>query len=87
MRASGSKPPGTATFNIEPTLGECESEDFVEVLDGLPLGAMAFGDLDPSQFHPLNKWMELTAPVLLGPISTWRESYPRWKEQGVWARR
>ena len=29
--------------------------------------------------------MELTAPVLLGPITTWRENYPHWKEQGVWA--
>ena len=53
---------------MEPTLEECESEDFKEVLDSLPLGAMAFRDLDPSQYEPSNKWMELTAPVLLGPI-------------------
>ena len=59
----------------------------MEVLDSLPLGAMAFGDLEPDQIDPSNKWMELTAPVLFGPLNEWREHYPRWNEQGVWARR
>ena len=87
VKSSGSKPPGTSAFNLEPTIKEQDSEDFVEVLDGLPLGAMAFGDLEPSQINPSNKWMELTAPVLFGPIDEWRDQYPRWKEPGVWARR
>ena len=87
MRASGSKPPGMSTFNVEPVIDEPESGDQVEVLDSLPLGALALGDLEPDQFNPSNKWMELTAPVILGPLDEWRESYPRWKEQGVWARR
>ena len=64
-----------------------DEQDFVEILDDLPLGAMAFVDLDPSQYNPSNKWMELTAPVLFGPMDEWQKSYPRWKEPGVWARR
>jgi hypothetical protein len=87
MRASGSKPPGTVMFNIEPAEDEQDSSDLVEVLDGLPLGALAFGDLEPDQFDPSNKWMELTAPVIFGPIAEWRDEYPRWREPGVWARR
>ena len=87
MRASGSKPPGAATFNVEPVMEEQESDDFVEVLDGLPLGALAFGDLEPGDMNPSNKWMDLSAPVLFGPLDEWREQYPRWNEPGVWARR
>ena len=63
MKASGSKPPGTTAFNIEPVVDEQGSDEHVEVLDSLPLGAMAFGDLEPDQIDPSNKWMELTAPV------------------------
>ena len=87
VQSSGSKPPGASTLSIEPTLEERESEDYVEVLDSLPLGVLAFGDLDPSQYEPSYKWMELTAPVLLGPVDSWQEDYLHWKEQGVWARR
>ena len=87
MRASGSKPPGTSMFNIEPVEDEQDSGDLVEILDGLPLGALAFGDLEPDQYEPSNKWMELTAPVILGPLTDWRSEYPRWKDPGVWARR
>ena len=87
VKSSGSKPPGTSTFSVEPVLDEQSFEDSVEVLDSLPLGAMAFGDLETHQYLPSNKWMELTAPVLFGPLDEWRNSYPRWKEPGVWARR
>ena len=87
VRASGSRPPGASAFSMEPTIVEPDSEDLVEVLDSLPVGSMAFGDLTASQVHPANKWMELTAPVLLGPLEEWRDQYPRWKEKGVWARR
>ncbi len=86
MKGSNSKPPGTVMFNIEPAVDEQDSEELVEVLDSLPLGSMAFGDPEPEQLAPSNKWMELTAPVILGPIEEWRESYPRWMEPGVWAR-
>ena len=85
--SSSSKPPGASTFNIEPTLEEQSSGDFVEVLDSLPLGAMAFGNLNPSLYNPSKKWMELTAPVLFNPINGWRDSYSHWKEEGVWAQR
>ena len=87
VKSSGSKPPGTSTFSVEPVVDEQGFEDSVEVLDSLPLGAMAFGELDTHQYTPSNKWMELTAPVLFGPLDEWRDSYPRWKETGVWARR
>ena len=87
MKASGSRPPGASAFNIEPVVDGHQSDDFVEVLDSLPLGAMAFGDLEPDEFDPSNKWMEFTAPVILGPIEEWRDHYPRWNEPGVWIRR
>ena len=87
MKASGSKPPGATAFNIEPVIDEHESDDSVEVLDSLPLGAMAFGDLEPEEYDPSNKWMEFTAPVVFGPIEEWRDQYPRWNEPGVWTRR
>ena len=87
MKASGSKPPGTAAFNVDPVIDERESDSsFVEVLDSLPLGAMAFGDVEPDEYDPSNKWMEFTAPVIFGPIEEWRDQYPRWNEQGVWTR-
>ena len=87
MKASGSKPPGASAFSIEPVIDERESDDFVEILHSLPLGAMAFGDLKPEEFDPSNKWMEFTAPVILGPIEEWRDHYPRWDEPGVWIQR
>ena len=85
MRASGSKPPGTVAFSVEPIIDEFE--DSTEVLDSLPLGSLAFGDLHPLEFAPSNKWMECSAPVILESIDEWRNSYPRWKEPGVWPRR
>ena len=85
VRSSGSKPPGASAFNIEPVADELEES--VEVLDSLPLGALALGDLHPLDFAPSNKWMELSAPVILESIEDWRQSYPRWKEPGIWARR
>ena len=87
VKSSGSRPPGTSAFSMEPTILEPDSEDFVEVLDELPVGAMAFDNLTAALIQPSNKWMELTAPVLLGPIDEWRDHYPRWKARGVWARR
>ena len=87
VKASGSKQPGATAFNIEPVVDDHESDDFVEVLDSLPLGAMAFGDLEPDEYNPSNKWMEFTAPVVFGPIEEWRDQYPRWNEPGVWTRR
>ena len=85
VKSRGSRPPGLASFNIEPTMIEHETDDPVEVLDSLPLGALAFGDVELSDLNPSNKWMELTAPVLLELIDEWRKHYPRWKETGVWA--
>lgn len=55
-------------FNVELVIDEQDSKYIIEVLDELPIGAMAFGNLEPNQLKPSNKWMELTAPVLLGPL-------------------
>ena len=69
MRASGSKPPGTVAFSVEPVI--YEFEDSTEVLDSLSLGSLAFGDLHPLEFAPSNKWMECSAPVILESIDEW----------------
>ena len=37
VKSSGGKPPGTSSFNIEPSISESEADATVEVLDGLPL--------------------------------------------------
>ena len=88
MKASSPKPLGAAAFNVEPVIDEQESDgSSIEILDSLPLGAMAFGDLEPDEYNPSNKWMEFMAPVILGPIEEWRDQYPRWNEPGVWTRR
>lgn len=86
MRASGSKPPGTLAFNIQPTHDQNPPDVDVEVLNSLPIGAMAFSNEDPLRFHPSSKWMEFTAPLLFGPLYEWRKQYPLWKDPGVWAR-
>ena len=74
---------GASTFNVEPVVDKHDYEDFIEVLDELPVGAMAFGSLELSQLNPANKWMELTTPVLLGPLEEWQNHYPRWNETGI----
>ena len=82
MKASGSKPPGAAAFNVKPVVDEQESEgSSITVLDSLPLGAMAFGDVEPGGYEPSNKWMEFTAPVVFGPIEEWHDQYPRGMNQ------
>jgi hypothetical protein len=84
VKASGSRPPGASMFNIEPVIDEQESDDHVEILDSLPVGALSF---EQTEVALPDKWTEYTAPVLLGPLDEWRESYPRWMDPGVWARR
>ena len=84
MKAVGSKLPGAVAFNVEP-IGESSADDSVEILDSLLVGAMASNYLEIDQIHPSNKWMELSAPALFGPLDEWRNHYPRWKEPGVWA--
>ncbi|KAF8804895.1 hypothetical protein BYT27DRAFT_7243553 [Phlegmacium glaucopus] len=76
MSKNGSRPPGAATFNIEPVpVTETESDDFVEVLDSLPLGAMYFGDSE--QITPIIPW----------PLDEWRDHYPYWDEPGIFPRK
>jgi len=76
VKSGSSKPPGTSTFNIKPTaVVDAESDDHVEVLESLPLGAIFFGD------------NEQLALVLPWPIHEWREHYPYWNEPDIFAQR
>jgi len=76
VKSGGSKPPGASTFNIETTaVADDESDDHVEVLESLPLGAVFFGD---------NKQLSSVLPC---PIHEWREHYPYWNEPDIFARR
>ena len=68
---------------LQPTLDTCR---YVVVRS--QSWTLRFSGLRDARFSsPSNKWMELTAPVLFGPLNEWREHYPQWNEQGVWARR
>ena len=69
VRSQGSGPPGASSFNVEPVpLTETESDDGIEILDSLPLGAMFFGD--SGQMTSVNPW----------PIEEWRDHFPYWNE-------
>ena len=88
VHSSGSRPPGKSAFNIEPLDESNEpNNDSVEILDSLPLGAIFLSNEVQTGVIASDKWLEYTAPVFLSPLDEWREHYPRWKEQGVWARR
>ena len=85
VKSTDGKPPGTASFNIEPTVYE-NSSDGVEVLDSLPIGALFI--------EPEDEAAELTDSDLLDdvtdlercPISEWRNHYPYWGQPGIQAR-
>ena len=69
VRSQGNGPPGASSFNVEPVpLTETESDDGIEILDSLPLGAMFFGD--SGQMTSVNPW----------PIEEWRDHFPYWNE-------
>ncbi|KAF8814450.1 hypothetical protein BYT27DRAFT_7065198, partial [Phlegmacium glaucopus] len=75
ITSTGQKPPGVSAFNIEPaSIQEIDSDEYVEVLDSLPVGAMCFRD--PSQMAPVIPW----------PRDEWREHYPWWNEPRILAR-
>jgi Zinc knuckle len=77
VQSQGRGPPGASTFNLEP-VPETMSEDGVEVLDSLPLGAVFIGDEEPEA-------RELTAAH--DPDIEWRYDYPYWSNPGIHARR
>ena len=69
VRSQGNGPPGASSFNVEPVpLTETDSEEDIEILDSLPLGAMFFGD--SGKMTSVNPW----------PIKEWRDHYPYWNE-------
>ena len=74
MHASGSRPPGKSSFNIEPT--SPLEDDNVEVLDSLPLGAITFEEVRTSS--PASLWD--------GPEAEWRTNYPYWSNPKIGAR-
>ena len=73
VHSHGHGPPGASTFNVEPAPVETDSEEYAEVLDSLPLGAMFFGDPE-----------KLTSASSC-PIDEWRDHYPYWKGPTVLA--
>ena len=81
VRASGDRPPGASSFNIEPSLAE-EDSDGVEVLESLPVGAISVA------------WEGGTPGLIDGemdvqswPLDGWRERYPYWCQPNILARR
>jgi hypothetical protein len=82
VRSNTGKPPGTASFNIEPAIEELES-DGVEILDGLPVGVMSLEII----------WSELASStseemdVPPWPLDEWKDHYPYWGQKGILARR
>ena len=74
VKSHGQGPPGASAFSMEP-VPETDSEEQVEILDSLPLGALFFGD------------QEQRTSVLPWPIDDWRAHYPYWKEPCIftWA--
>ena len=74
MKSAGSKPPGTASFNIEPAVAEDVYDD-VEVLDGLPVGAI-FINSEINRAGLTDEWEDVPP----WPINEWREHYPYWNQ-------
>ena len=75
VKSKGSGPPGSSAFNLEPvSIVETDSEEHIEVLDSLPLGAICFGD------------SEQIASVMPWSLRAWRDHYPYWKEPHLFAR-
>jgi hypothetical protein len=84
MRSSGSKPPGASTFNIEPAVTEGDSEGQVEVLEGLPLGAIY---MDSDSDESGSSSAEVDDFIIPWPVEEWRDHYPFWGQPGILARR
>ncbi|PPR06088.1 hypothetical protein CVT26_005294 [Gymnopilus dilepis] len=74
VKASGSKPPGVSNFNVEIIPEEGQSDQSVEVLDSLPLGAIDF-DNPPEPYR--NIWATQDADW-----QTWQHVFPR-KQMGM----
>jgi Zinc knuckle len=85
VKSYNGKPPGTASFNIEPTVDE-DYSDGVEVLDGLPLGAVSFKLEDARSGSPDSSFDEME-DIPPWPISDWRKHYPYWGQSDIFVRR
>ena len=84
VKSTGGKPPRTTSFNIEPAINEDDS-DGVEVLDGLPVGAI-FIDSD-GEITVLTDSSDEDDDVPAWPLNEWRDYFPFWNQRGVWTRR
>ena len=72
VKSSGGKPPGTSSFNIEPSISENEADTTVEVLDSLPLGAISFEPATIfSEVVPKELSEEELEDIPSWPISEW----------------
>ena len=75
IKSQGRGPPGASSFNVEPMPDTATgSDEDIEVLDSLPLGAMFFGD------------SEGMTRVIPWPIDEWKTHYPYWNDPDVLAR-
>ena len=79
VRSNNGRPPGTASFNIKPTIEEVDSDE-VEVLEGLPVGVMALEDVAEESAELLFEEMEDVPPW---PLSEWRDHYPYWEQSDI----
>ncbi|KAF8799893.1 hypothetical protein BYT27DRAFT_7119135, partial [Phlegmacium glaucopus] len=76
VRSNGPKPPGASNFSIEPVAKHgIDSDEFVDVLDSLPLGSVNF----EANFEEY--------PTLPEIDNEWRANYPEWQQPGIAARR
>ena len=88
VKSSGGKPPGTSSFNIEPPISESEIDVSVEVLDSLPVGAIAFEPMNIySETIPKEPSEQELEDIPSWPISEWQDHYPFWKQPDILANR
>ena len=88
VKSTGGKPPGTSSFNIEPSISENEDDATVEVLDSLPLGAISFEpDTIFSKITLREPSEEELEDIPSWPVSEWQDHYPYWKRPDILASR
>ena len=80
IRSSRSKPLGASTFNIEQAIAENDSDEYIEVLDSLPVEAIFINSESETS--------ELTDSLIeedeyFWPIAEWREHYPYWNQSEI----
>jgi len=87
VKTSGHGPPGTSTFNVEPVFSPGnESEEFVEVLDSLPLGAMLFEEYDSPSAGSTDTDKSAGTVDSTEIQEEWKRHYPYWAQDHTLSR-